>query len=299
MDLVQVMAMTEDEARVFLEKVRWPDGPVCVCGSAEITRIKGKSARPGLMQCRSCHKQFTVTVGTVMEDSRIGLRKWVAAFHLMCGSKKGVSSLQLKRNLGIAYQTAWHLSHRIRAAMKVERPKRKLKGRAEIVEVDETYVGGRSRLGIPGRGSERKTPVMALVERGGRIRTRVIEHVNQATLKSAIRELVDRRAEIHSDEWSGYAGLAKEWAAGHKIVNHKAKEYVRGNVFTNTAESFFALLKRGVHGTFHWVSKKHLQRYCDEFGFRWDHRKVSDGTRTLQALMQSKGKRLTYNPLRN
>jgi len=210
----------------------------------------------------------------------------------MCASKKGVSALQIKRQLGVAYKTAWFLCHRIRAAM--EHGTGLLRGK---VEVDETYVGGKSRLGIRGRGSERKTPVLALVQRDGNMRTRVVERVNAAELKGAIREMVHGMSTIMTDEWNAYRGIGLEFHGGHKVVNHKRKEYVRGDAYTNNAESWFALLKRGVHGTFHHLSKKHLGRYCHEFEFRWNHRKVSDGERMLAAIGQANGKRLTYNPL--
>jgi transposase-like protein len=167
------------------------------------------------------------------------------------------------------------------------------------VEVDETYVGGKPRPGSDekakrGRGTK-KIPVVALVERDGRVRSRVIEHVDAKTLKSAIRENVDRSATIYTDEWSSYRGIGSEFAGGHKTVNHGAGEYVSGDASTNTVESFFALMKRGVYGVFHHVSKQHLQRYCDEFSFRWDRRAITDGERTIDAIRGAEGKRLTYD----
>lgn len=297
MNLAELTKMTEEDARAFLEKLRWPRGPKCVhCGSKKATRLKGEQDRPGLLQCRKCRGKFTVTVGTIFEDSHVPIRKWLIAFHMMAASKKGVSALQLKRQLGVAYKTAWFMGHRIRAAMEAGPMEGLLRGK---VEVDETYVGGKTRKGIPGRGSERKTPVMALVSRKGEMRARVVQRVNAKELKGAIREMVDKRATIMTDEWGAYTGIGKEYRGGHKVVNHRRKEYVRGDVFTNTAESWFALLKRGIHGTFHHVSKKHLPRYCQEFEFRWNHRKVSDGERMVSAIQQAEGKRLTYNPLLN
>jgi transposase-like protein len=218
------------------------------------------------------------------------------ALHLMTSSKKGISSKQLQRNLGLAsYQSAWHMSHRIRHAMFA--PDGLLL--TGSVEVDETYVGGKPRPGSDekakrGRGTK-KIPVVALVERDGRVRSRVIEHVDAKTLKSAIRENVDRSATIYTDEWSSYRGIGSEFAGGHKTVNHGAGEYVSGDASTNTAESFFALMKRGVYGVFHHVSKQHLQRYCDEFSFRWDRRAMTDGERTIDAIRGAEGKRLTYD----
>lgn len=297
MDLIQAARLEEDGAREYLEGIRWPDGPVCPhCGHDErIYDLKGDSHRPGLYKCGSCRKQFTVTVGTVMHRSKIPLNKWVVAFHMMCSSKKGVSALQLQRNLGLgSYKTAWHMAHRIRAAMKEEPMAGMLKG---TVEVDETYIGGKSREGRPGRGSERKTAVMALVERDGRIRSHPVKRITAEELKGAIREVVAPTARIMTDDLASYRGLHREYPAGHGIVQHGRGEYVRGDTHTNTAESYFALLKRGVHGAFHHVSKRHLLRYCDEFAFRWNHRKVSDGQRTAAALRRVGGKRLTYKPI--
>lgn len=298
MAAIDVARLTEDEARAILEHIRWPKGPVCPhCQSKDATRIAAKSlkVRDGLLQCNACRQQFTVTVGTVMERSHITLRQWVQAFHSMCASKKGVSALQLQRNLGLkSYKSAWHLAHRIRFAMREQPLKTLLHG---TVEVDETYVGGKTRLGRRGRGSERKTPVLALVERkeGGSIHARVVDRLSAKTLRGAIRERVHQSAEIMTDDSPAYHGIGFSFAGGHQTVTHSKGEYVRGEVHINTAESFFALLKRGVHGTFHHVSKLHLHRYADEFGFRWDHRKATDGERTVAAIQGAYGKRLVYH----
>jgi transposase-like protein len=305
MAAIDVGRLTEDEARAILENIRWPNGPVCPhCGGSVVTRIhaKSKKVRDGVIQCNGCRGQFTVTLGTVMQGSHITLRQWVQAFHSMCSHKKGVSALQLQRNLGLhTYHSAWFLAHRIRLAMKQDPLASKLTG---VVEVDETYVGGKPRKGKRdaagnlivnkrGRGTK-KTPVVALVERDGRIKTRVVEHVNADNLKSAIRENVVQQAAIQTDELNLYKGIGQEFAGGHQTVNHSQGEYARGDVNTNTAESFFALLKRGVHGTFHHISKTHLHRYCDEFSFRWDERRVTDGERTVEAIKGAEGKRLLY-----
>jgi transposase-like protein len=212
----------------------------------------------------------------------------------MSTSKKGISALQLQRNLGLgSYRTAWHLAHRIRLAMKCEPFAKALQG---DIEVDETYVGGKPRPGDGkvhkrGRGTK-KTPVVALVQRNGGVRTKVVERVNAKTLHAAIKENVAKPSIIVTDEYKAYNRIGKHFDNAHFTVNHGIGQYVNGPIHTNTAESFFALLKRGVHGTFHHVSKRHLPRYCDEFGFRWDNRKVTDIERTTQALKQSKGKRL-------
>lgn len=298
MNLIDIGNLSENEAREFIEKIRWPNGTVCPhCQNKErISKITGKSVRPGLYFCGVCRKQFTVTVGTVMHRSRLTMKQWLVAFHQMCSSKKGVSSLQLKRNLGIGqYKSAWFLSHRIRVAMNKKPIKDLLSG---TVEVDETYVGGKPRKFQhkdlkPGRGTK-KTPVMVLVSRKGTAFAKPIERVNGKELKGAIREMVDEQARIITDEWPSYRGIGKEFAGGHETVNHIQGEYVRGDVHTNTAESYFALLKRGVTGTFHHLSKHHLHRYCEEFSFRWNNRESEDGERTVAAINGISGKRLLY-----
>lgn len=286
--------LTETEARKMLEGIRWPDGPVCPkCGSREATALKGKSTRPGLYKCRDCRKQFTVTVGTIFERSHIKLADWVYAFDRMCCSKKGVSALQISRELEVTYKTGWFICHRIREAMS-DGPGI-LSGK---VEVDETYVGGKPRrntrvTGETGRGTA-KAPVLALVERGGRAKSMVVTDVTGKTLKAAIRENVYRKSWIFTDDFKPYNNIADDFL-GHVRVNHTAGQYTGPfEAGTNEVESYFAILKRGVYGTFHSVSKKHLGRYCYEFDFRWNHRKVSDLERTLAALKGSEGKRLTY-----
>jgi transposase-like protein len=304
MSAIDVGRLTEDEARNILENIRWPEGVKCAhCGSDNVTRINSKSekVRDGLIQCNACRKQFTVMIGTVMEDSHITLRQWVQAFHSMCSHKKGISSLQLQRNLGLgSYKSAWHLAHRIRLAMKEGSLAVSLKG---TVEVDETYIGGKPRKGggsgkpnKRGRGTK-KAPVMAMVERGGKIISKPVENVTAETLKSAIREAVDSDSKIVTDEFGSYKGIGKEFKGGHGVVNHGLGEYAKGDINTNTAESFFALLKRGVHGTFHHISKKHLEKYCNEFSFRWDNRKVTDGERAENAVKGFVGKRLMLKNL--
>ncbi len=295
MTLADLGRLTEDAARSLLEAIRWPQGPVCPhCGSLDrTTKLPATdSVRAGLYQCNDCRGQFTVTVDTIFEDSHIPLHKWVLAFGLMCSSKKGISALQLKRNLGLgSYKSAWFMAHRIRYAMAHGPFPPKLRG---TVEVDETFVGGKSRMARPGRGSERKTPVLVLVQRNGKARTTVPRNLSRKELHAAIRQHVDRRAALMSDEWAGYSGIGTEFRGGHQTVAHGRNEYARGPVHVNTAESFFSLLKRGVYGTFHHVSKKHLHRYATEFEFRWNHRKVTDGTRTVAAIQAAQGKRLIY-----
>lgn len=294
---IDVGRLTEDQARAILEDIRWPKGVICShCNEKNVTSLKGTKARDGLYQCNECRNQFTVSLGTIMQGSHITLRQWVQAFYSICSHKKGVSALQLQRNLGLgSYRSAWHLAHRIRAAMRLDPLASMLKG---AVEVDETYIGGKPRKGDGedhkrGRGTN-KVPVMVLVERNGKSVSHPIENVNAKTLKGAIKEYVDKDSTIMTDEWRSYIGIGKDFKGGHAVVNHGRGEYVNGEVNTNTAESYFALLKRGVHGTFHHVSKKHLSKYCDEFSFRWNHRKVNDGERTVNAIKGFEGKRLKY-----
>jgi len=308
LNLSQVTEMNEEEARQYMESVLWPGGPTCPhCGSTKSWGVKSASARSGVYTCARCDKQFTVTVGTVMHGSHIPLRQWLIAFHLMTSSKKGVSALQLQRNLSLgSYKTAWHLAHRIRLSMNTAPIKAVLSG---IVEVDETYVGGKPRKenkggsqnpepkkSKRGRGTD-KVPVLALVERNGSVVSKPIEHVDSKTLKGAIKEICHKDSCIMTDEWASYIGIGNDFNGGHEVVKHNDGEFKRGNASTNTVESYFALLKRGVHGIFHHVSKHHLHRYCDEFSFRWNHRKIDDGERMIAVIKGSEGKRLSYKPL--
>lgn len=291
--------LTEDQARTYLESLLWPDGAVCPhCASRNVYKMQGTTCRAGLHRCRACEGQFTVTIGTIFEDSHIPLRKWVRAFHLMCSSKKGISALQLQRNLGLgSYRTAWHLAHRIRLAMQCEPMASLLKG---TIEVDETYVGGKNTGKGWAHALDNKTPVVSLVERGGKKRSVVVPKVTAENLRAAVVEHVEAYSFVNTDEHRGYKNLKRGFQ--HDAVNHSAGEYVRKSptgrtITTNTVESSFALLKRGIVGAFHHVSKKHLPRYLGEFDFRWNERKTSDVERTVAALKQSKGKRLTYKPL--
>ncbi|MFB3926463.1 MAG: IS1595 family transposase [Syntrophales bacterium] len=279
----------ENEARLYLEKVRWPNGPVCPhCGSTEEHyAIKGKSVRPGLWKCRKCRKQFSVTVGTVFESSHIPLNKWLYAAFLLCSSKKGMSAHQLHRMIEVTYKTAWFMFHRLRYAMDQETGQ--LQG---TIEADETYVGGKAR-GKRGRGAEKKTPVFALVERNGKVMSMPVERVTGKNLKTIIRENVHQSATIMTDDFASYKGLDKHFPF-HHVINHGRKEYVRGNVHTNTVEGYFSLLKRGIVGVYHHVDSNHLHRYLSEFNFRYNQRNIGDKERSLLALCGIEGKRLMY-----
>lgn len=297
----QIPAACSDElaAVEFFESQRWGNAPACVkCGSVEVYKMTdaatGDRNKRFLWRCRDCKEQYTVRIGTVYEETRLPLRHWAYAFWRACTSKKGVSALEIKRHCQISYKSALFLMNRIRFAMAPDLPTAEpLTG---IVEVDETYVGGKPRIkGASKRGrGTKKTPVFAAVERGGQIRRHVVADVTGRTLKAAIRNVVDPRARIMSDENHAYHGIGSEFAGGHGTVTHSAKEYARGDVNTNTAESSFALVKRGIIGTYHNVSKEYLHRYLWQFDFVWNTRKMNDGERTVEAIKSAEGKRLMY-----
>ena len=297
----QIPAACADEltAVEFFEMQRWGDNPCCVkCGSVAVYKMAdaktGERNSRYLWRCRDCKEQYTVRIGTVYEESRLPMRHWAYAFWRACTSKKGVSALEIKRHCQISYKSALFLLNRIRYAMAPDLPTAPpLTG---IVEVDETYVGGKPRYkGHNKRGrATSKTPVFAAVERGGSIRRHVVADVTGKTLKAAISQVVDPRARIMSDENPSYNGIGKTFAGGHDTVCHSAKEYARGDVNTNTAESSFALVKRGIIGTYHNVSKAYLYRYLWQFDFVWNGRKLNDGERTVLAVKAAEGKRLMY-----
>lgn len=289
-----------DKAREYLEAIRWPDGAVCPhCGGVERNSLlQGTSHRAGLYFCGDCRQQFTVTVGTVFERSKIALHKWLYATHLICSSKKGMSSKQLERMLGVTYKTAWFMSHRIREAM-TESGGGLLGGNGRAVEVDETYWGNTGKQASGARGWAHKMKVVSLVERDGKKRSFHVTNVNSETVRPILNAQIDKKSRLMTDETSVYNKAGKEFSS-HEKINHSASEYARGDVTTNTVESSFAILKRGLYGTFHSVSEKHLQRYATEFDFRWNHRVklgVDDVQRTAAALKGIEGKRLTYRPL--
>jgi transposase-like protein len=289
---------TDDAAREHLESIRWQDGvvcPHCKCSDqskfSTIAANPEKKVRAGLRWCANCEKQFTVTIGTIFEDSHIPLRKWLIAWYLICSSKKGISSLQLQRLLELgSYRTALFMAHRIRFALKDPMFKDKLQG---TVEVDETYVGGK----IAGQGmgfKGNKVPIVSLLERGGRVRSQVMRHVTGKNLKQAIKNNVVICSDVHTDDNFRYRGLEPKF--NHYVIKHSAKEYVRREgkrlIMTNSVEGFFSLLKRGVVGTFHHISEQHLPLYLAEFDHRHNCREMTDGERTVQGLKKVEGKRL-------
>jgi transposase-like protein len=296
-DLTAKRFNDEDAAREYLEAIRWPDGPICPhCGCiGRSSRLEGKSHRKGLLFCGDCRKQFSVTVKTVFERSKIPLNKWVLACHLLCASKKGMSSHQLHRMIGVTYKSAWFMTHRIREAMKPGGGGL-LGSNGGVVEVDETFWGNNGKQKKGARGFEHKMKVVSLVERGGEKRSFHVPNVTAKTLGPILRSHISPKARLHTDENRVYKKLAPDFSA-HEYVTHGRDEYARGDVTTNTVESSFSLLKRGLVGTFHHVGEQHLQRYVTEFDFRWNNRAalgVDDVQRSETLLGQVGGKRLTY-----
>jgi transposase-like protein len=296
----------EDKARALLETLRWPEGAKCPhCKAKEPYKIvpgKGTKTRKGLYKCRQCRKQFTVTVGSIFEDSHIPISKWLMAIFIICSSKKAISAHQLHRMLDITYKSAWFMAHRIRFAMNEGPLADMLDGE---VEIDETYVGGKPRPGDPKpepgtgyRKDSRKVPVVALVQRDGTVRAKVVPKVTSKNLKEFINANIDKSSVVNTDCSPLYHNMFPDYKWHHR-VDHKAKKYAHtyddgSTAHVNSAESFFSLLKRGVFGAWHHVSKEHLPKYVDEFAFRWNNRKISDGERMEAAIEMTEGKRLTY-----
>jgi transposase-like protein len=294
----------EEAAIAYVEARLWPDGAVCPhCGViGEATKLKGKTTRPGLWKCRACRKPFTVRMGTVFESSHVPMHIWIQAMYLMCASKKGIATRQLHRTFGGSLKTAWFLGHRIREAMTVLKVDDsgpfgggQLGGENEVVEADETFVGGkaRNRKGkIPP-----KTPVLSLVERDGRVRSFRVPDVTAQTLKPIIVSHVNKATYLMTDDAPVYWAIGDQFS-GHGTVNHSAEEYVRAAFWhTNTVENFFSIFKRGIYGCYFHVSEGHLHRYAAEFDFRHNNRiglGIDDQTRTDRAILGAKGKRLTY-----
>jgi transposase-like protein len=297
LDLRNPIYHNDDAARAHLESILWPDGPFCPrCGvmGERITKLQGKSTRPGVYKCKDCRKPFSVTVGTVMERSHIPLSKWVLAAQLMASSKKGMSALQLQRMIGTTYETAWFLFHRLRECASDPSPSA-LGGENKVIEADESFIGGKARNVHAGKPVPKKMAVFVLVEREGEARAFHVAKVNAKTLRPIIVKHASRKSHLMTDEHTVYPRIGREFA-GHSAVNHSAGEYVRGGGFihSNTVESYFALLKRGVYGTFHNISEAHLHRYLAEFDHRHNHRHLSDAERGDALLRAAKGKRLVY-----
>ncbi len=297
--------LDEDQARELLEAIRWPDGIICPhCGNNEAYKLTPKETgkkhvRKGVYKCRACRKQFTVTVGTVMEHSKIKLVHWLLCFYLICSSKKGISAHQIHRTLGISYEAAWFMCHRVRFSMTQMPMSKLLEGQ---VELDATFIGGKegfmhkSKLGPKTKAHSYhyhyKVPVFALVQRGGELRARKMRTLSNYNIRWEVRKHVSHDATLMTDSAAAYEMIYQEYP--HQAVDHEKGEYVRGDAHVNTLEGWFSLLKRGVSGTFHHVSEEHLDRYVNEFVFRYNLRAISDAERTVRAIRQIVGKRLMY-----
>ncbi len=309
MDHFSAPQFRDDEAaRAYLESVLWPDGPIC-CHCGTINHAYA-TKRPGVFRCASkeCRKDFTVTMRTVMERSKIALHKWLQAFHLMCSSKKGVSAHQLHRTLDIGYEAAWFMSHRIREAMR-DGGLAPLGGNGGIVEADETYFGNvpeskRPTKTTSGRpftkrgktGPSGKRAIVSLVERGARVRSFHPATADAANVAEIVRDNIDRETRLQTDESRLYTKVGAEFAS-HETINHSAKEYARGDVTTNSVEGYFSIFKRGMKGVYQHCGEKHLHRYLAEYDFRFNHRAklgFNDGERAALAVKGAAGKRLTY-----
>jgi transposase-like protein len=298
----------EAAAYKFLEDRVWPEGPVCPhCGGLDrISKMQGKSTRVGVYKCYQCRMQFTVKVGTVFESSHVKLHLWLQAVALLTSSKKGISSNQLHRTLGVSLKTAWFMSHRIREAMR-DGKLSPMGGEGSIVEMDETYHGkvatprdvttsGRPYTKAGKSGPSNKRAILSLVERGGRVRSFHIENADKWTVTNIVNNNLNRESRVFTDESRIYGSLPAQ-VAEHQSVKHAAGEYVRGEVHTNTVESVFSVLKRGMRGTYQHCAEKHLHRYLAEFDFRYNNRialGVNDQERADNALKGIVGKRLTY-----
>ncbi len=302
-DLTNPIFADPDAAREHFETIRWPDGAYCpYCGQTDTVKpLGGKSMGPGWYHCKDCRRKFTAQVGTIYERSHIPMTKWLLATHLMCASKKGISSHQLHRMLGLPYKTAWFMAHRIREGMRVLNPG-PLGGEGKVVEADETYIGGkeknkhaRKRKHI-GRGGINKEIAFALVERDGRVHSQHVPSVNTKTLRPILVAQIDNKSTLVTDDAGQYRHMHRNFAR-HETVNHGIEEYVRGDAHTNTVESYFAILKRGITGTYHHASQQHLKRYLAEFDFRYNERAkldVNDADRAKRAVRGVVGKRVTY-----
>jgi transposase-like protein len=299
-------ALTEEAARAMLESIRWPDGvPICThCAGNDLVRLKGKSHRPNLFHCRKCKGRTSVLTGTVMESSKIPVRLWVLAMAACCSARLGISGLELSRHLGVTRKTGWFMYHRINEAFRPTGKKLKLTG---TVEADEIYIGGaprgRRKDGTKpkrGRGTE-KIPVMAMVARNGEngaVKFRVLPGVGKKVFHDTVKNRVHTKARLLTDEHSSYVGLGEHFKGGHYYVAHGNYEWTDGDVYTNTVESFFRLVRGTFKTHYNWGgSRKHIHRHMEAIAFSWRNRGKGDVERTMLALKQADGKRLRYDQL--
>ena len=301
---IQAKAFTDDNvAREAIEALMWPNGPVCPhCGcTGKIGRVEGKSARPGLYYCGDCKKQFTVTVGTIFERSKVPLSKWWFAIHLLAAGKKGMSAHQLHRMIGVTYQTAWFMEHRIREAMR-DGSLSPMGGEGTTVEIDETFIGKREGYEAKPGWVRHKNTVLTLVERGGSVRSFHIDEATKENIVPIVNENLDRESHLMTDEARRYEAIGKAFAA-HGVVDHSRKEYgytdrqTGAKINTNTVEGYYSIFKRGMKGVYQHCGEKHLHRYLAEFDFRYSNRAklgVNDAMRAAKIVEGAKGKRLQY-----
>jgi transposase-like protein len=299
---LKAASLNEAAAVAFLEHQRWGDAPACPwCGDTDVYQMKdasGQRNKDYRWRCKGCKRMYTVRIGTIFEETRLPLRVWVYAFWRACASKKGISALQLAREMEITHKSALFVLRRIRFGLGADSNSPKLTG---SVEADETYIGGRPRryFGYTKKhkpGPAEKIPVAGIVQRGGDVRFRMLDRVTSERLEEFIAENADHTCRLITDQYSGYARVGRKFAGGHESVKHVIGEYVRKgtDIHSNTIEGVFSLIKRGVMGTFHSVSPKHLPNYLSEFEFRWNTRKLDDGQRVSRAIRQVEGKRLEY-----
>jgi transposase-like protein len=289
----------EDAAFAFVEARVWPEGPTCPhCGGVErISKMQGASTRKGLYKCYQCRKPFTVRMGTIFESSHVPLNIWLQAMYLVAGSKKGISSNQLHRTLGVTLKTAWFMSHRIREAMRSGNllP---MGGEGQTVEADETYIGRKQGVATPQGGFRHKLCVVSLVNRDtGEARSIFTDKTAWSAIANIVRENVDRESRLVTDDHVHYWKVGKEFVGGHQRVRHSIGEYGRGDVHTNTVEGFYSIFKRGMRGIYQFCAEKHLHRYLAEFDFRYSNREATgcnDADRADRLLRGIVGKRLTY-----
>jgi transposase-like protein len=291
----------EEAAFAYVEGKLWPNGPICHhCGeTARIGKLQGKTTRAGLYKCYACRKPFTVRMGTVFESSHVPLRIWLQAIYLMCSSKKGISTRQLQRTFGGSMKTAWFLTHRIREAMKTIGIE-PMGGAGQPVEADETYIGTKEGRKKAKAGYGHKRAVLSLVERGGMVRSFHVPSATVANIAPIVLANISRESRLLTDESRLYWTLGAKFAA-HDAIEHGKKEYVRGDIHTNTVEGYFSVFKRGMTGIYQHCSERHLHRYVAEFDFRYNNRiklGCDDIQRADRALVGAVGKRLTYRAIR-